>query len=137
MFSNIELYYVLGPAIIIAAIVLVTFNKRIKKRGGTELSKAIERFKITSIVFGGILLLLLFTLPSTYVLQTFGFPKNLSTIKNDAEVLALFQTYNKAIVRTTEVLYWFIFSFVVWFLTTLNGVFKALANSEKVEGASE
>ena len=128
MFSNIELYYVLGPAIIIAVIVLMTFNKRIKKRGGTELSKAIERFKITSIVFGGILLLLLLTLP-----RTFGFPKNLSTIKNDAEVLALFQAYNKAIVRTTEVLHWFIFSFVVWFLTTLNGVFKALANSEKGE----
>ncbi len=133
MFSNIELYYVLGPAIIIAVIVLMTFNKRIKKRGGTELSNAIERFKITSIVFGGILLLLLFTLPSTPTLQTFGFPKNLPTIKNDAEVLALFQAYNKAIVRTTEVLYWFIFSFVVWFLTTLNGVFKALVNSEKGE----
>jgi hypothetical protein len=52
MFSNIELYYVLGPAIIIAGIVLVTFNKRIKKQGGSELSKAIERFKITSIVWG-------------------------------------------------------------------------------------
>ena len=128
MFSNIELYYVLGPAVITAGIVLVTFNKRIKKRGGTELSKAIERFKITSIVFGGILLLLLLTLP-----RTFGFPQNLSTVKDDAEVLALFQAYNKAIVRTTEVLYWFIFSFVVWFLTTLNGVFKALANSEKGE----
>lgn len=128
MFSNIELYYVLGPAIIITGIVLVTFSKRIKKRGGTELSKAIERFKITSIVFGGILLLLLLTLP-----RTFGFPKNLSTVKDDAEVLALFQAYNKAIVRTTEVLHWFIFSFVVWFLTTLNGVFKALANSEKGE----
>lgn len=132
MFSNIELYYVLGPAVITAGIVLVTFNKRIKKQGGTELSKAIERFKITSIVFGGILLLLLFTLP-----RTFGFPKNLSTVKNDAEVLALFQAYNKAIVRTTEVLYWFIFFFIVWFLTTLNGVFKALASGEKGEGVSE
>lgn len=133
MFSNVEFYYVLGPAIIIAGIVLVTFNKRIKKQGGSELSKAIERFKITSMVFGGLLFLLLLTLPSTGVLQTFGFPKNLSAIKNDEEVLALFQAYNKAIVRTTEVLHWFLFSFVFWFLTTLNGVFKAWASSEKGE----
>ncbi|HTG65661.1 MAG TPA: hypothetical protein VL859_04740, partial [Flavobacterium sp.] len=58
-------------------------------------------------------------------------PDDISAIKGDVKVLNLFQEYNKAIVRTTEVLQWFLFLFIWWFLTTLFGVAKAYQNVEK------
>ena len=114
---------------IIATIFLVIIKKRNNKQNSTELSKSIDHFKITSIVFGALLLILLLSLPSTPNLKTIGYPEDISAIKGDAKILNLFQEYNKAIVRTTEVLHWFLFLFIWWFLTTLFGVAKAYKNS--------
>jgi hypothetical protein len=47
----------------------------------------------------------LLSLPSTSTLKTFGYPTDVSAIKADTNVLNLFQEYNKAIARTTEVLH--------------------------------
>ena len=129
MFRNIDLLYIFGPAMIIATIFLVIIKKRNNKQNSTELSKSIDHFKITSIVFGALLLILLLSLPSTPNLKTIGYPEDISAIKGDAKILNLFQEYNKAIVRTTEVLHWFLFLFIWWFLTTLFGVAKAYKNS--------
>jgi hypothetical protein len=101
---------------------LRTIKRRTDKKNISELSKAIEHFKITSMVFGGLLVILWLLLPSTAVLRTFGYPENLSAIEGEAKVLALFQRYNLAIVRTGEVVQWFLFLFVWWFLTTLHSV---------------
>ena len=131
MFRNTDLLYFFGPTVIIATIVLVMLRARRNKQVGTELSNAIEHFKTTSVVFAGLLVVLSLSLPSTPSLKTFGYPEDISAIKSDAKVLSLFQKYNKAIVRTTEVLHWFLFLFIWWFLTTLFGVAKAYKpNSE-------
>jgi hypothetical protein len=76
-------------------------------------------------VFGLLLGLLWLSLPSTPSLRTFGYPIDVAAIKGEAKVLHLLQEYNKAIVRTTEVLQWFLFLFIWWFLVTLYGVAKA------------
>jgi heme/copper-type cytochrome/quinol oxidase subunit 2 len=131
MFSNIDLLYIFGPALLIAIIFLVTIKNRSNKQNASELSKAIDHFKITSIVFGALLVVLWLSLPSTPSLKSFGYPDDISAIKGDAKVLNLFQEYNKAIVRTTEVLQWFMFLFIWWFLTILFGVAKAYKNSEE------
>jgi hypothetical protein len=59
--------------------------------------------------FSAAALLLLFSLPSTSDLSTFEYPKTLQQISEPARMLELLQAYNRAIVRTTEVLSLFIF----------------------------
>ena len=98
---------------------------RKSKKDTTELSKAIDHFKATSLLFGVVIIILYLSLPSTPSLKTFGYPEDISVIKRDKDILRLLQEYNKAIVRTTEVLQWFLFLFVWWFLTTLFGIAKA------------
>jgi hypothetical protein len=63
-------------------------------------------------------------------LKSFGYPKDISAIKLDKDILRLFQEYNKAIVRTAEVLQWFLFLFTWWFLATLFGVVNAYKSSQ-------
>lgn len=122
MFKDIDLLYIFGPALVIASIFLFVINKRRKKQKGFEINKAIAHFKMTSIVFGALLIILWLSLPSTPSLKTFGYPEDISAISRDEKVLKLFQDYNKAIVRTAEVLHWFLFLFIFWFLSTLLGV---------------
>lgn len=131
MFPNIDLLYIFGPALILASILLVIMRIRRNKQDATELSKAIDHFKINSIVCGALLVILWLSLPSTPSLKTFGYPENVSAIKEDANILRLLQEYNKAIVRTTEVLQWFLFLFIWWFLTTLFGIAKTYKPGSK------
>jgi hypothetical protein len=67
-------------------------------------------------------MILYLSLPITPVLKTFGYPNNVSDIKLETDVLHQLQQYNKAIVRTTEVVSWFLFLFVFWFLTNLSSL---------------
>ncbi len=59
------------------------------------------------------LLLLWFALPSTPVLSTFGYPSNPEVVNQPRLLLPLLQNYNRAIVRTTDVVFWAIF-ILVW-----------------------
>ena len=132
MFPNISLLYFFGPALLIASIFLIVSRNRNNKQNNTELNKAINHFKISSILFGGLLLILWLSLPLTPTLSTFGYPDDVSEIRSDVKLLHLLQEYNKAIVRTTEAFRWFLFLFIWWFLTTLWGVAKAYkSGSEK------
>lgn len=131
MFSNIDLLYIFGPSMIVGVILLRIVGRRISKQDATQLDKAIQHFKTTSIVFGFLLVILWLLLPSTPGLSTFGYPENISAIKGEAKLLNLLQEYNKAIVRTTQVLHWFLFLFIWWFLTTLFGVMNAYKDESK------
>ena len=44
-------------------------------------------------------------------------------------LLDLLQNYNRALVRTTDVLYWFVFTFVWWFLTSYHDFAKVIADT--------
>jgi hypothetical protein len=125
MFPNANLFYIFGPAIVLASIVLAILKKERQNQSTSELGKAIEHFKLTSILFGVLLLILWLSLPQAPVLKSFGYPDDVSVLKDESKTLNLLQTYNKALVRTTEVLYWFLFLFIWWFMTTLFGIAKA------------
>jgi hypothetical protein len=125
MFTNYDLINYFGPALLIASFVLLVISIQSNKKDTSELSKAINHFKATSLLFGVLIIILYLSLPSTPSLKSFGYPEDISAIKKDTDILRLLQEYNKAIVRTTEVLQWFLFLFVWWFLTTLFGVAKA------------
>ncbi len=131
MFTNYDLINYFGPALLIASVVLLVIRILSNKKDTTELSKAINHFKATSILVGVLIIILYLSLPSTPSLKTFGYPEDISVINKDKDILRLLQEYNKSIVRTTEVLQWFLFLFVWWFLTTLFGVAKAFKTISK------
>src|SRR5438552_3612064 len=81
---------------------------------------------------GAFLVLLWFLLPATPVLSTFGFPKTVEDIHSAERLLDYLQRYNRALVRTTEVLHWFIFVFVWWFLAALYSLTKVFGGVTNV-----
>ncbi len=120
MFQDSNLTYIFGIAVAIASIILLISAYFIKYgKGSNELNKLVNHFIFSTVLFGCLTVILMLSLPITAVLKTFRFPNNVSDIKIETEVLHLFQQYNKSIVRTTEVVYWFLFLFVWWFLPNL------------------
>lgn len=91
-----------------------------KRRFKNKFHGAIAFFKLSTIATGVFVIILWFLLPCTPVLSTFGLPKDVSDIKTPERLLKYLMDYNKALVRTTEVLHWFMFVFVWWFLAGLN-----------------
>ena len=80
---------------------------------------AFEKMKLSLILFGIYSVVLWLCLPHTPVLETFGYPETVNDIKTDSQILKLLQDYNKAIVRTTEILKWFLFGFIWFFMTNI------------------
>ena len=116
MFKNIDILYIIGPAIIIATILLLVLKNRNKRKNISKRKKALTNIYTSTTIFGGLLLILWLLLPTTASLQSFGYPENLNDIDSNAKMLELFQHYNLAIVRTTDVLHWFLFLFIWFFL---------------------
>lgn len=122
-----DFYSVFGPAIIIVLILIVAF-KWWEGKKQDELGKAISLLKISIFTTGFLSVVLCFLLPSTATLGSFGFPETIEEIQSNEQLLSYLQEYNEAIVRTTKVIYWFIFIFVWGFLTSLYSVIKAFSN---------
>ena len=118
-------YYVLGPAIVVIGIAAIIIRLRVRRQA-TELHKAIALLKYGTMATGAFLLVLWFLLPCTPVLSSFGYPKTVEDIQSAKRLLQYLQDYNQALVRTTMVLYWFIFVFIWWFLATIYSLAKAL-----------
>lgn len=96
----------------LAALPYITKEKNPTKKA----AKALQ-FSIVSLAV--MLLLLQFSLPDATRLSTFGYPKFVEEVQSAKVLLEHLQDYNKALVQTINALYWFLFIFVVWFLTTL------------------
>ena len=89
MFTNYDLINYFGPALLIATVVLLVIRVLSNKKDTTELSKAINHFKATSILFGVLIIILYLSLPSTPSLKTFGYPEDIEVIKRDKDILRL------------------------------------------------
>lgn len=76
------------------------------------------------IFYGVLMFIFLFSLPSTPSLASFGYPDNNEDIQNSKKLLHLLQDYNKALVKTTEVLHWMIFITVFWFVSVVSTIIK-------------
>ena len=126
MFAHLSLVYVFGPAMTIASILLFFYDRKINKQSISILEKAIRHFKFTPIVFGSLVLILCLLLPVIASLSTFGYLTEISNVNNEAKILHYFQEYNTAIVRTTDVVKWFLFLFMWWFLSSLYLLVTAL-----------
>lgn len=131
MLEELDFITFFGPAILLASLVLLIMAYFRSRKKDTAINKAIDHFKITTIVFGILIVILLLSLPSTPSLKTFGYPATIEEINGDKKILRLLQTYNKAIARTTEVLHWFLFLFTWWFLSTLFVLVNAFKSDKK------
>jgi hypothetical protein len=123
--DDTHFYYVLGPALVVIVIASLIIRFR-SSRQPTELHKAITQLRFGTLTTGAFLLVLWFLLPSTPVLSTFGYPQSVDDIQSSKRLLQYLQDYNKALVRLTMIVHWFIFVFIWWFLSTIYSLSKAL-----------
>jgi uncharacterized membrane protein len=135
MFQDTTLIYIFTPALLIGSIIAIILAVSIKKKTSSSVEKAIVIVKYNCILFGAMVVVLYLSLPVTPSLSTFGYPEDIAAIQEDKKLLYLLQTYNKALVRTTEVLHWFLFTFIWFFLATIINVTnilksKPITNSE-------
>ncbi len=133
MFQNTNLLYVLGPAIFVW-VVASLFARLRASREQDPMMRAWKQFKLSIIAISSILVLLWFMLPSTPALSTFGYPQDIEVVNQPARLLNLLRDYNRALVRTTEVVYWLLFIIVWWFMSSLHSFAKALTASRRNPG---
>jgi hypothetical protein len=127
MFEELDvLWWIILPTMFVIVPIALFFRARINK-DPDPLNKAFRLLKLNLIAFAAFLAVLwLFALPQTPVLSTFGYPQSVEDIQSPKLLLEYLQRYNRALVRTTSVLYWFIFTFAAWFLSALYTFAKAV-----------
>jgi hypothetical protein len=118
MFAESDFLSVFGPALVGIAVLTFVLNFWLNK-GEDKVSRALTLLKINTIAVGALSVVLWFLLPSTATLSSFGLPETAQEIQSNEQILRYLQEYNRAIVRTTSVVYWFLFIFVWWFLSAV------------------
>ncbi len=130
--SRYGIYFMLGGALLACFVARYVFDKVVGTRlapGDDPVKKAILgawKHNISASIF---LVVLWFALPSTPSLATFGYPKDVARISRPEDLLEFLQWYNRAIVRTTEVVFWFIFVFFGWVLASQRQLLKAMGEA--------
>lgn len=118
-------FYIAVTVAILANVTLRYFLRREQD----PLRKALKLVRLNLVIVGGFCLLLWAQLPITPVLNTFGYPQTENDVQSAKALLHYLQDYNRALVRTTEVLSWFIFVFVWWFIAMLFDLSKTLSTT--------
>jgi hypothetical protein len=126
VFPETDLAYILAPAFIVWLTVSLAVRVRYRNQAD-PVARAWNEFKLSISAVGVLLIVLWFSLPSTPSLSTFGYPADLDALRPE-RLLRLLQDYNRALVRTTEVVYWLVFIFAWWLLSSLYSIARALAS---------
>ncbi|MES2486739.1 MAG: hypothetical protein V4581_12435 [Bacteroidota bacterium] len=131
MFEDIDVVYIIIPFIVAAGV----FQFFVKATGNPVKDK-ITKLQVAAGLTGAFLMVMWLILPSTPSLSTFGYPEDITDINTQEKILKLLQRYNKAIVRTTDVVRWSTFILVFWFMGSLYQLLKVLkatiATNDKV-----
>src|SRR5262245_48793402 len=98
-------------ALVVFLLIDGVLQRRARRRETRPVARAVASIRTTALAFCAAAVVLWFSLPSTPVLSSFGYPQTVQQISEPVRLLALLQEYNRAIVRTTEVLSLFIFMF--------------------------
>lgn len=127
MFDNIDWQlWVILPSVFILVIVALLLRSRINK-DKNPLNRALRLLKLNTIILASFLLCLwIFALPRIPTLSSEGYPQTVESLQSPQQLLEYLQMYNRALVRTTIVLFWFIFVFVAWFLSSLYNFSKTV-----------
>jgi hypothetical protein len=125
MLIDTPLTHILLPALVVWFAISLFLRFR-SQRENEPFLRAWTNFRLSLLATGSILILLLFALPSTPSLSTFGYPSDLERVTQPNRLLGLLQDYNRALVRTTEIVHWFIFVIVWWFISSVYSFAKVL-----------
>jgi heme/copper-type cytochrome/quinol oxidase subunit 2 len=125
MFIGTQLAYILLPVIVFWVVVSVVMRVRMTKESDAA-KRAWMNFKLIAIASATLLVILWFALPSTPSLSTFGYPKGLDDVSDPRRLLKYLQDYNRAVVRTTEVVQWLLFLFIFWIGSALYDFLRTL-----------
>lgn len=128
MFPGINTAYLLLPAIVLIVILNLVFRRR-SRALRNPIQRALIELRIGLGFSGAFAILLWFLLPSTPVLSSFGFPDSVQDVQPPERLLKLLQDYNRALVRTTDVVFWFLFVFVWWCLSSIYVFSKAIVEA--------
>ena len=132
MLSDVNELYIIGLAIVVIGILFFAIRARIA-RESDPLRKALRLYGLHLAAIAVFLTVVWFTIPVTSVLRTSDYPKSVENIQSAGELLEILQSYNRALVRTTAALHWFVLVFVAWFLLNTYRFCKAVVDvvSEK------
>lgn len=112
MFAEIPILYVVS---FLVFLYLIAYIVKFRDKN----IDAFYKMRLSLLLFAIYSLVLWLCLPSTPSLETFGYPESANDIKTDQQILKLFQDYNKALVRAIEVVHWFLFGFIWFFMTNI------------------
>ncbi|KGO81995.1 MULTISPECIES: hypothetical protein [Flavobacterium] len=118
--DDINLMWIILPFFIAG----ILYVRIVKHKTGNALRDSVKTLQTMLVMIGVVLAVLLFTLPSTPSLSTFGYPDTVADIDSQEKVLKLLQEYNHAIVRTTDALRWMVFIFIFWGIMTVYQLLK-------------
>ena len=117
MFDDIDMIWIMAAYIVIYIVVILVTQSRFP---------ILTMLQIRIALFALFTILMLFSLPDTPSLGTFGYPESIQDIATPEKTLKFLQRYNLAIGRTTEVLHYFLFLTVVFFLSIINDIIKVI-----------
>ena len=129
MLSKFELVYILLSAFVLIAIVSLFLNWYLKSKNIKGKAKGLATIKFNIYIYLFLCFILWFSVPSTASLSTFGYPYGIEHIGTDEKLLDLLQEYNRVIVRTTQVLHYFIFFTAIW----LASIFLSYTRLSKIK----
>ncbi len=112
IFENMDLNLVLLPVIIFWVFVSVLSRKFMWKSTDVR-TRALRLLRLEMIMLGVFMAILWLSLPFVPGLYSFGYPDSVRQIERPEEILHYLQEYNRAIVRTTQVLLLTLISFIV------------------------
>ena len=139
MFLETNFITIFGPALLVAILFIIGYSLWTGAKE-SAFEKALSQLKVNIVSIGFLMLILLFMLPSWPSLSTFGFPETVNEIQSNEQLLEYLQGQNLAIVRTVQVVHWFIFLFVWGLLSALYSVTKVFSSKraeEQVKGFRE
>lgn len=131
--DKISLIWIILPFIIGA----VVYTKIVRHKTGDPLRDSVKNLQVMITVSGVVMAVLWFSLPPTAVLGSFGYPHEIQDINSQEKLLELLQDYNKAILRTTEVVYWLLFISMFWVLTAVYQLLKVYKDKLDKETAKQ
>lgn len=131
MFEDVNFYVVIIPLTLLAVCLFFATNK-IDQSLNPQI-RALKQLRRIFVVAGIIFVVLWFLLPQIPVLSTFGYPKSTTDIQNTELLLGYLQDYNKAIVRTTQVVHTFLLWSTVLLVFAYQALSSAVSNAQSAE----
>jgi hypothetical protein len=122
MFSDKDLTTILFP--VIGAWGIIRLIEWYVSRNKPPMKKALNSFTAGLIMMGILTGALYLSMPSTFGLESYGYPKEFKSLE---EIHKYLQEHNRILARLRDIIHWFLFFFAIGFLQMLHSFAKAVA----------